>query len=145
MANKPTDKSKYPSRYSPSNYVTAAQYIIELICEKKAHFDKTELPVKFWNLPTWRAFFVKNLRQVHKLLKKYNERAIIAALKHKSFQNCYSIFTDRFIRLVQEEQIKIDAPHEKKTIEDTINRNTVDSKPRQSQKTDNLIDKLKNL
>ena len=43
--------SKYPSRYSDGKKVTAAQYITELICEKRAVKDKKELPNNFWKLP----------------------------------------------------------------------------------------------
>ena len=49
MAKKRTQKSRYPSRYSPDGWVHAAQYITELICEKKAKADKIgELPLKLW-------------------------------------------------------------------------------------------------
>ena len=44
MTKKRTNKSQYPSRYSPGGWVSAPQYITELICEKKAQKDQKELP-----------------------------------------------------------------------------------------------------
>ena len=141
MPEQQTTKSRYKSRYSPDVYVTAAQYIIELVCEKKAKFDKTELPIKFWNLPAWRTFFVKNLRRVHKLLKEFDEKAIINALKLPCFANSYSIFTDRFVDLVKQEQGKLDQV-EPPTQTTEINRDTIDSKPRPQKIRPNLLTKL---
>jgi chorismate-pyruvate lyase len=48
MAKNRTNKSRYPSRYSPNGWVSAPQYITELVCEKKAQKEKKELPMKFW-------------------------------------------------------------------------------------------------
>jgi len=142
MGKKRTEKSKYQSRYSPDAYVTAAQYIIELVCEKKAKFDKTELPIKFWNLPQWSGFFRRNLRKVHALLKQFDERAIIRALNLPQFNNSYSIFTDRFMGLVEQEQGKLDQKSEIETIQTPINRDTIDSKPRPQVVKDTLLTRL---
>ena len=76
-----TDKSRYPSLYSPEKYVTEVQYICELICEKKAMADKTTLPMRFWLLPEWKSFYTSNLRVVHKTLEMYSAAAIIKTLK----------------------------------------------------------------
>jgi len=132
---------KYQSRYSPDKEITAAQYIIELLCEKKAQFDGYELPLKFWTLPEWKAFFKKNLRKVHSLLKKYDVRAIINALNSPLMKNRYSIFSKYLENIIQQE--------EKKLVQDTkpsiINRQTVHSKIRSRQPTNNIIDKLNQL
>ena len=142
MPEQQTPKSRYKSRYSPDVYVTTAQYIIELVCEKKAKFDRTELPIKFWNLPAWRTFFIKNLRKVHKLLREFDERAIINALNLKCFGNSYSIFTERFLDLVKQEQGKIDQLVGQPVKQQEINRNTIDSKPRPYKSKPNLLTKL---
>lgn len=84
MADHQTEKSRYPSRYSPEGFVTAAQYIIELLCENKAKkYGTGELPIHFWRLEEWAAYFKSQMRAVHGLLKKYPEKAIIAAIKKK--------------------------------------------------------------
>ncbi len=145
MSNQPTDKSKYPSRYSPKAYVTAAQYIIELVCEKKAKFDRTELPIQFWKLAQWRNFFMRNLRQTHKLLKGFDAKAIINALNLQQFSNSYSIFTERFLGLVEQEQGRLDEQLKIEVVKEEVNRNTIDNKIRPSVVKPNLLSKLDNI
>ncbi len=146
MAKQQTDKSRYPSRYSPGSYVTAAQYIIELVCERKAAFDNTSLSIRFWNLPEWKVFFSKNLRQVHKLLRSYNEKAIIRALNDFGFSKCYSVFTERFSNLIQKHQIKLDKINSQKNIQQTpVVPNIIDNKVRPHRNEDNVLSKLKEL
>ena len=89
MAKKRTAKSKYPSRYSPNGWVTGPQYILEIICERKAKREGIDLPIKFWNLPVWAQYYKSQLRACHKLVKKYNEKAIIKMItKNKT---CFSL------------------------------------------------------
>lgn len=87
MPKEQTEKSRYPSRYSPGGFVTAAQYIIELACERQAQYLKKDLPIKFWNLPEWRFTFIKQLRRAHSLLKKYPEKAIIRAITNNNIRS----------------------------------------------------------
>lgn len=101
---KQTDKSRYQSRYSPQKYVTAAQYIIELICEKKARIDKVDLPIQFWKQPEWQTFFKSQLRKCHSLLKKYHEKAIIRALQDSKLYSVYSLHAPWLIPVVEKYQ-----------------------------------------
>lgn len=103
MAKEQTAKSRYPSRYSPGGFVTAAQYIIELTCENQANYRKTELPVKFWNLPEWNNTFKRYLRQVQVLLKQYDEKAIIRAIQKNKICTLFSKVLDD--RIEQEEKL----------------------------------------
>lgn len=81
MGKERTEQSKYPSPYSPGGWVTGAQYIIELVCEQRAKFNKTDLPVQFWNLPEWNTYFVSQTRKCNKLLEVYDEKAVIQTVK----------------------------------------------------------------
>ena len=84
MAKKVSPKSNYPSRYCPSGWVTPNQYIVELLCEQKAkRFGTGELPIRFWNNPEWEKEFKSQLRATSSLLKKYQPKAIIAAIKDR--------------------------------------------------------------
>jgi len=87
MAKEQTDKSRYPSRYSPGGYVTGAQYVIELACEQRARKEKKDLPIRFWNLPEWSLIFKAQLKAVHILLKKYSIKAIIKVVQEKKYDN----------------------------------------------------------
>ena len=94
-------KSTYPSRYSPNKEITAAQYILDLVCERKAKSQNKELPIHFWNLPEWQKFFKMQLRRVHALLKKYDASAIIAAIN-----KCYKLWS--ILPAWFEEKVKIE-------------------------------------
>ncbi len=109
MAKKQTDKSRYPSKYSPSGFVTAAQYIIETICEKKALSEGRALSLKFWNNPDWEKFFKMQLRKCHSLLKKYSEKAIIRALEDKRTYKTYSLHAPWLLPIIEEHQRIVEA------------------------------------
>jgi len=82
-----TEKSRYPSRYSPGGWVTAAQYIIETVLEQSARKQKKDLPVNFWNLPEWEALYKGQLRITYALLKKYSAKAILQVVQEKKIDN----------------------------------------------------------
>jgi hypothetical protein len=106
MAEKRSEASKWPSRYSPGGWVTAAQYIIELVCERQArNKKKADLPVRFWNLPEWQKEFVSQTRATHRLLKKYEPQAIISAVKQR---NIWSLRPKWVEAVIQQEQKKLD-------------------------------------
>ncbi len=142
MAKEQTEKSRYPSRYGGSdNYVTGAQYIIELICEKKARLSNRTLPLKFWNHPEWSSFYKRWLRQVHLLLKQFDEKAIIGALKDRESGMRWSLHTDFMKGLIEREQEKINKERKPESSEEIRNRDNVDCAGKEHQ----LDPKLKNL
>ena len=48
---------KFISRYSNNKEVSAAQYIVELICEKKAKLEKKDLHYRFWLTKEWEKYY----------------------------------------------------------------------------------------
>lgn len=90
MAKQRTNKSRYESRYS-EGFVSGPQYIVELICERKAVQDKKELPIRFWKLKEWAAYFRNQIATANKLCKKYREAAIIRALLDPKNGKVYSL------------------------------------------------------
>jgi hypothetical protein len=142
MAKQQTEKSRFPSRYGgEDNFVTGTQYIIELICEKKAKLDNRNLPLKFWTHPDWAAFYKRWLRQVAKLLKEFDEKAIIAALKSKKSGMRWSLHTEFMLNLIREEQGVLD---NKKDVEFTKIENYKDKEV--TERTPNkTIQRLKDL
>lgn len=107
MPKSQTEASKYPSRYSPGNYITEAQYITELICEKKAKSQKKELPNKFWNLPEWQKFYRQQILAATSLLRLYKAKAIIAALNNKEAWNIYSLRAPQLDAIIEGESRKL--------------------------------------
>ena len=83
--------NKYISKYSNDKVVSAAQYITELICERKASKDKKDLHYRFWLSKEWSAFFKNQIATAHKLLKQYSDKAIVNALLTEQGKKIFSL------------------------------------------------------
>lgn len=132
MAKLRTDDSRYESKYG-GGYVSPAQYIAEMVCERIAKKNKKDLPIKFWSTAAWKRSFLTNVLAANSLLKLYQPKAIIAALR-KAY-NVYSLRAPWLDDLFKEEQEKLD---NLKTVEDTPSPSPADvvvsteEKPRES-------------
>lgn len=100
---------KYPSRYSNGKSVSAAQYITELICENKAKINKEDIGFKFWTNKKWMKYYRDQIASANKLLAKYNEQAIIKALKTTKAEKIYSLRAPHLIAIIEEEQANLEA------------------------------------
>lgn len=143
MPKKQTKKSRYKSRYSPQGWVHAGQYITELICEKKAKVDKKELPLRFWKLDEWNKFYRYQIMLANRLVKKYNEHAIVSALLDNRTWKTYSLRSPFLIRIIEEYEEKIElAKKISKQVEyDFTPKKTYDS----ANNKKSIISKLKEL
>lgn len=128
MAKDRTEKSKYHSRYAES-FVAPAQYICELVCEHKATFLKKELPIRFWQLKEWAAYFRSQINTAHKLLKQYDEKAIIRALNNPKSKKTYSLRSPFLLPIIEEEQKRVLV--EKAAVPKEIIEADVNIKPRE--------------
>lgn len=150
MAKKRTEKNRYPSRYSPLSYVHAAQYVTELICEKKAKSDNKdggkELPLKFWeSSKEWLKFYKYQIMLANRLIKEFGEHSIIAALHDKRMFKTYSLRSPFLEKIIKEYVVKENLAKEimrSKTIE--FNRSD-DKTFGQEKKKNSIISKLKGL
>ncbi len=145
MPKKQTQKSKYPSKYSPGSYITAAQYILELICEKKATYNQTTLPIKFWNLPEWKKFYSSQLRKCYTLLKQFDEKAIIRGLENNKAKNIYSLYAPWLVGIIKDENILVKQEEKIVKNQQPIYRNTTTQKPRRHIVQKSSITKLMDL
>ena len=99
--------NKYPSRYSinpdgtPKD-VTAAQYIAELICEKRATSTKRELPIRFWVLEEWAKYYKYQIMLANKLLKQYRDTSIVKALLDSRSYKTFSLNSPFLIHIIKE-------------------------------------------
>lgn len=100
---------KMPSRYSPGKDVTPAQFITELICEKKAAQDDDELPIQYWKIKKWQRYFQSQVTAAHKLVKKYPPDQIIRALQRIDAKTIYSLRNPYLIKLIKQETREIPA------------------------------------
>lgn len=104
-----SNSNKYISKYSNDKTVSAAQYITELICERKALKDKKDLHYRFWLSKEWAAFFRNQIGSAHKLLKKYPDKAIINALLTNQGKKIYSLRAPHLPAIIEEEAKKLAA------------------------------------
>jgi len=111
MSKKRSDKSNYPSRYSPQGWVSAPQYITEFVCEKKARKDNIDLPIKFWEIKEWKNYFRYQITLANKLLKEFSEDAIMAALKDNRCWKTYSLRSPFLRSIIEEKQIATKERH----------------------------------
>lgn len=105
MAKVQSDESRYESRYG-GGFITPAQYIAEVMCERVAKKNKKDLPIKFWNLPAHKRNFMVTILAANALLKLYHPKAIIAALRKSP--TVYSLRAPWLDAIIQEEQEKLD-------------------------------------
>lgn len=145
--------NKYKSRYSPEKLVTAAQYITELICEKKAHLAGKDLPIYFWRVDEWKKFYKSQIFAAYGLLKIYEADAIIRAIKSPEAKRQYSLRSSKLDSLIVNEQNKLDELKKSvkesaaiDNINDLSHNNTVNEKPREPMPNrNNTLNKLRNL
>lgn len=133
---------KYPSKYSNGKEVTAAQYIVEMICERVAKRNKKDLHYRFWLSPEWEKEYKGQIAAANKLLKKYDFNDIIHALKSIDGSKIYSLRAPHLCDIID----KTVAMREQKPKIATknIERNLLDTGIQKINKI-NLIDKLKEI
>ncbi len=68
MALERSDLSRYPSKYGSSRWVTAMQYLAELMCERQARRQKRVLGFGFWKSPEWAKVYAGQLAAIDRLL-----------------------------------------------------------------------------
>lgn len=91
MPDQPTEKSRYKSP-SSEGYVTCAQYIAEIMCNRMAEKENVGSQAhKFWNLPKWRKHFQYQVILANRLVKKYTESAIVKAIHSPECSRMYSL------------------------------------------------------
>lgn len=134
--------NKYPSKYSNGKTVSAAQYITEIICERKAKNSKQDLHYRFWATKSWAAYYRNQIASAHKLLSKYSDVAIVKALNSKKAEKIYSLRAPHLIPIIEEEQKNLLLRNEAISIDIDRTEKTVF---RQEKITKNIISKLKGL
>lgn len=134
---------KYISKYSNGKYVSAAQYITEMICENKARIDKKDLHYRFWLNKEWSAFFRNQIATANKLVKIYGDKAIIKALKNDKAAKIYSLRSPVLQDIIKREAYLLSqqkAPKPK-----TYDRNIDISKRRDNRINKNILSKLEDI
>lgn len=135
-------RKKYPSKYSNGKSVSAAQYITEIICEKKAKKDGKDLHYRFWTNKAWASFYRNQIASANKLIRSYDETAIIKALNNKKSENIYSLRAPHLLAIIEDEQKQLSCKNNQLSIK--LNRKH-DISYNKSTNSKNIISKLKDL
>ena len=141
MSKNRSEKSKYPSRYSPQKWVSAPQYITEFVCEKKAQGENKELPIKFWEIKEWKKYFQYQIIIANKLLKEFPEEAVVAALKDNRCWKTYSLRSPVLHSIIKEKEASI--KDRQATDYEIVDKEEVKHKTNNNKKS--IISKLKEL
>lgn len=133
---------KFISKYSNNKEVTAAQFITEIICEKKAQLNKEDLHYRFWTTKKWSVFYRNQIATANKLVKQYNPIAIVKALKSPQTKFLYSLRAPSLKQIIQHEEEILNSQNKEfsKTVERKMN--TEYKRPNTNK---NTISKLKEI
>lgn len=133
----------YLSRYSNNKPVSAAQFITEIICERKAVSQKEDLHYRFWVEKKWATFYRNQIGSAYKLLKKYSSKAIIKALATDVGKRIYSLRAPHLPAIIEQQEALIASENKQITLE--IDRNSNVKFGKQQNTKNNIISKLKDL
>lgn len=133
---------KFISKYSNNKEVTPAQFITEMICEKKAQLNKEDLHFRFWTTKKWSVFFRNQIATANKLVQEYDPIAIVKALKNPKTKFLYSLRAPSLKAIIQQEQDILNSQN--KQLSKTLERKEVVEHKRPSN-TRNILSKLKEL
>lgn len=138
--------NKYISRYSNGKTVSDAQYITEIICEKKAKINKEDLHYRFWVSKKWSIFFKNQIATANKLLLKYNSKAIIQALLDKRADGIFSLRAPHLLPIIEEKEKILQSTVETFTKQvdrkELVKFNEMNTK---TKKNNNIISKLEDI
>lgn len=134
---------KYPSKYSNGKLVSAAQYITELICEKKAKLTGQDLHYRFWVHKKWSAYYRNQIGSANKLLIKYSEAAIVKALNTVEASKIYSLRAPHLIPIIEQQQQILESQNQSLSLE--FDRKENKTYKTNSSNTKNILSKLKDL
>ena len=85
-----TEKYCYQSKYG-GGWITAPNYLVELIMEKLAKKEGRTLPKRFWAAAPYDKVYRKQIKDANHLLEEYSVWAIESALNDDRTRNIYSL------------------------------------------------------
>jgi hypothetical protein len=105
MAKQRSENSKYESRHG-GGWITPAQFLAELMCERFAKKNGQDLPPKFWYKNPWKKEFFKQLSIANKLLERYDPAIVSKALRSSEGKKIFSLGAPWLKKLIDYEEYK---------------------------------------
>jgi hypothetical protein len=106
MADTRTAASRYPSRQG--GWVTASQFLAEMMCERQARAMKRTLPLQFWKVKPWGDVYRQQVVAANRLLRLLDPdktgtgpAAVLQFLKSERGKKVYSLAPAWVIPLVE--------------------------------------------
>lgn len=78
---------KFISKYAPGKSVSAAQYITEIVCENNCKKNGQELPLRFWQMESWRQYYTFQIKCCNDLLKIVSPDVLLKFVRDKGIWN----------------------------------------------------------
>lgn len=97
---------KFKSKYAIDTYITPAQYLAEIMCERIARRDGKQLPFRFWQTDNWKKTFQLQAIQANKWLKDYPMAVIFAGLRRPEAQKIYSFGAKAMLKPILDREQK---------------------------------------
>lgn len=109
-------KRPWLSRYGGGE-ITSAQWLAEVMCERKALAERRKLPLRFWTVEPDASYFKQQLTHANRLLKRFPVAALLSALNDPDLKSCFSlgsawavpIFT-RYATVLNKPEVKEEEP-----------------------------------
>ena len=118
--------NKIKSKYSPTKLVREDQYIAELICENSAARNKIKLPIKFWDLPEWRQFFVLQLKFARTYIDRYGFDKVVSFITNRKIYSLQARWIDDALSIYT--MPKIQKQEKIETVEESLGRTNKNNK-----------------
>ena len=133
-------KYKHTTTGQPCN---AGQYIAEMMCLREAESVNEGMPAhKLWNTTKWKNKYRSQVTKAYQLLRKYDERVVINALKTRAGLKIYSLRNKRLATLLEQEQEKF-KKQSAREIQEVDYKDTSSSKPMRPYGKKSQISKLR--
>ena len=145
MAKNRTAKSCYPSRFG-NGWITAQQYIAEIVCERRFKKDGKDVIPEYWKQADWAKICKYQNILASGLLKIHDAKAIINALNSKDGQGIFSLNNKFLDGIIEREAVKLSQLDQQ--CQNTIKSTDVkveDEKPRPTFIGNNEFKKLRDL
>jgi hypothetical protein len=106
MPKRKSNKSRYVSRFAEhGGFITAAQYLAEMMCQRNALRQGVNLPPAFWkSSKKWGNELKHQLTRANSLIKEYGESAVVLAINDVRFLSCWSLETPSLIPIIKEKR-----------------------------------------